>query len=636
MLASTEGASALRLPERTRLLDEERVAVLEQALWKRLDDAGDLQALLAAWLALQCGMISFASCGAVALRDNSGNRRVVSWPDGVDALARLHATIDLTVAQRRGVVQKSSAEAGAPSGPAQIAYPIIVDEKILGAAAVEIQGDGAAQLRLAARQLQWGVAWIRERLRMDAAEDATHRLRRITGVLDMLAIALEEEGFAPACRACVTELASLQRCERVSIGFAQEPGVRVAAISHSAHFGKDLNLVRLLNGAMNEAVDQHAVILYPPRAEESHMRTEQSHIMRAHGELAETHGCGAILTTPMFAKDQFIGAMTFERGKDRPFEQDEIEFLECLAAALGPVLDIRRRDDRWLIVKVWDSFRDRAHELLGPGHAGRKLVALALVASTLALYVVTDVYRVTANAVIEGKVQRAIVAPFNGFIKDAHARAGDQLRSGDVLATLDDREFALERLRWVTERQKKQYEFERAGGARNRADTRILGAEMQESEAQIRLADEQLARTKLQAPFDGLVVSGDLSQSIGAAVQRGQTLFEIAPLDDWRIVLDVDEAQVNEIAIGAGGELLIAALPNETFPLIVEKITPVAKADEGVNTFRIEAALRGNSPKLRPGMKGVGKVEAGRRRIAWIWTRSLIDWFKVWSWRWLD
>lgn len=93
---------------------------------------------------------------------------------------------------------------------------------------------------------------------------------------------------------------------------------------------------------------------------------------------------------------------------------------------------------------------------------------------------------------------------------------------------------------------------------------------------------------------------------------------------------------MNEITIGAAGELLIAALPNETFPLIVEKITPVAKADEGVNTFRIEAALRGNSPKLRPGMKGVGKVEAGRRRVAWIWTRSLIDWFKVWSWRWLD
>jgi hypothetical protein len=629
MLASTEGVGNSRPPERTRLLDEERVSVLEQALWKRLDDAADLDALLAAWLALQCGMISFATCGAIALRDHSGGHKIASWPDGVDAVARLHSTIDLAVAQRRGVVHKPNLESGALSPVAQIAYPIVVDEKILGAAAVEIQGDSAAQIRLAARQLQWGVARVRERLRMEAASDATQRLRRVTGVLDMLAVALEEEGFAPACRACVTELASLYACERVSVGFAQESGVRVVAISHSAHFGKDLNLVRLLNAAMDEAVDQHAVVLYPPLPREST-------IVRAHGELAEAHGCAAILTTPMFAKDEFIGALTFERGKDRPFEAEEIAFLECLASALGPVLDIRRRDDRWLILKARDSLRAQAHELVGPGHIGRKLVALALVASSLLLYLVTDVYRVNANAVIEGRVQRAIVAPFNGFIKEAHVRAGDEVRSGEALATLDDREFALERLRWVTERQKKQYEFERAGGARNRADARVLGAEMQESEAQIKLADEQLARTKLIAPFDGLVVSGDLSQSIGAAVQRGQELFAIAPLDDWRVVLDVDESQVNEIVKGAGGELLIAALPNETFPLTVERITPVAKADEGVNTFRIEAALRASSPKLRPGMKGVGKVEAGRRRIGWIWTRSLTDWLKIWSWRWLD
>ncbi|OAI27824.1 hypothetical protein A1351_12610 [Methylosinus sp. R-45379] len=629
MLASTEGGGGLRPPERTRLLDEERVSVLEQALWKRLDDAADLDAVLAAWLALQCGMIASAFCGAIALRDHSGNRKIASWPEGVDAVSRLHSTIDLAVAQRRGVAHKPTLDSGAPSPVAQIAYPIIIDDKVLGAAAIEIHGDGPAQARLAARQLQWGVARVRERLRMDAAAEATHRLRRVTGVLDMLAVALEEEGFSPACRACVTELASLYACERVSVGFAQESGVRVVAISHSAHFGKDLNLVRLLNGAMNEAVDQHAIVLYPPHPDEST-------IVRAHAELAEAHGCAAILTTPMFAKDQFIGALSFERGKDRPFQPDEIAFLECLASALGPVLDIRRRDDRWLIVRAWESLRAQAHDLVGPGHVGRKLVALALIASTMLFYLVTDVYRVNANAVIEGRVQRAIVAPFNGFIEEAHVRAGDVVRGGEVLATLDDREFALERLRWVTERQKKQYEFERAGGARNRADARVLGAEMQESEAQIKLADEQLARTKLRAPFDGLVVSGDLSQSVGAAVQRGQLLFEIAPLDDWRVVLDVDESQVNEIVKGAPGELLIAALPNETFPLIVEKITPVAKADEGANTFRIEAALRASSPKLRPGMRGVGKVEAGRRRIGWIWTRSLVDWLKIWSWRWLD
>ena len=46
----------------------------------------------------------------------------------------------------------------------------------------------------------------------------------------------------------------------------------------------------------------------------------------------------------------------------------------------------------------------------------------------------------------------------------------------------------------------------------------------------------------------GLVVSGDLSQSVGAAVQRVQLLFEIAPLNAYRVMLNVDESQIGEIA----------------------------------------------------------------------------------------
>ena len=35
---------------------------------------------------------------------------------------------------------------------------------------------------------------------------------------------------------------------------------------------------------------------------------------------------------------------------------------------------------------------------------------------------------------------------------------------------------------------------------------------------------------------------------------------------------------------------------------------------------------------LRPGMKGVGKVDIGQRKLIWIWTRSLIDWLKLALW----
>jgi hypothetical protein len=36
---------------------------------------------------------------------------------------------------------------------------------------------------------------------------------------------------------------------------------------------------------------------------------------------------------------------------------------------------------------------------------------------------------------------------------------------------------------------------------------------------------------------------------------------------------------------------------------------------------------------LRPGMEGVAKIDIGRRRLIWIWTHSLFDWLRVWTWQ---
>ena len=61
----------------------------------------------------------------------------------------------------------------------------------------------------------------------------------------------------------------------------------------------------------------------------------------------------------------------------------------------------------------------------------------------------------------------------------------------------------------------------------------------------------------MTAPFDGIIVSGDLSQSLGSPVERGQVLFEVAPLDGYRIVLRVDERDIPYVALGQRGELAV-------------------------------------------------------------------------------
>ena len=243
----------------------------------------------------------------------------------------------------------------------------------------------------------------------------------------------------------------------------------------------------------------------------------------------------------------------------------------------------------------------------------------------------------TAPTTLEGVVQRAIVAPFDGYVLSAAARPGDVVEAGALLAELDDTDLALERVRWTTERRQRLVEYDQALADHERADINVIRAKLDQVAAQIALLDEHLARAKLVAPFTGVVVSGDLSQSIGAPVQRGDLLFEVAPLDAYRVIIKVDEREIADIAPGQTGALLVSSMPDDTLPFVIDRITPVSEAREGRNYFRVEARLAAgvDTARLRPGMEGVSKIMVGERRLSWIWTYQLIDWARLWFWTWV-
>ena len=83
-------------------------------------------------------------------------------------------------------------------------------------------------------------------------------------------------------------------------------------------------------------------------------------------------------------------------------------------------------------------------------------------------------------------------------------------------------------------------------------------------DARLALLDAQLARSRMLAPFDGVVMEGDLSQTLGAAVERGQRLFQLAPLDEQRIIVEVDERDVAALRPGQAGELRLTAFADES------------------------------------------------------------------------
>jgi multidrug resistance efflux pump len=204
-------------------------------------------------------------------------------------------------------------------------------------------------------------------------------------------------------------------------------------------------------------------------------------------------------------------------------------------------------------------------------------------------------------------VQRAVVAPYEGYMAAAHVRAGESVEQGEVLAELDDRELKLERRKWESEREELTRQYNRALAGLDHAQARILRAQIAQTEAQLALVNEQLVRARLVAPFDGIVISGDLSRSLGTPVKRGQVLFEIAPLNEYRVALQVDERDIADVAVGQRGSLILSALPGDRLPFVVENVSAVSQTEEGRAAFRTEARIEGppdhqalTNPRLWP------------------------------------
>jgi len=386
--------------------------------------------------------------------------------------------------------------------------------------------------------------------------------------------------------------------------------------------------MRDLAAAMDEAADQDAVVVQPP------LPNAPARIAREHERLTQQHGTGAALTVPMASDGQIVGAVTFERPAGAVFDANTVELCEDLATLLGPVLLLQQAAGAGLLQRMREILRARIAELSGADHPSRRLLAAALLGTLLLLTFATGSYRVTADATLEGRVQRAVVAGIDGYVTEANARAGDLVSQGEVLGRLDDRDLMLERRKWAGRRAQLDEEYREALAGHDRAEVNIISARRAQAAAQLELVEENLLRTRLVVPFDGVVVRGDLSQSLGSPVERGDVLFEVAPLEGYRIILEVDERDVSDVAPGQPGRLTLSALPGQPLPLSVERVTPVAAAADGRNVFRVEARLERPAPGLRPGMEGVAKIEIDRRRLIWIWTHGLVDWLRLWAWSW--
>ena len=448
-------------------------------------------------------------------------------------------------------------------------------------------------------------------------------------VLQFYASVVSHERFAVAATAFATEIAATLLFDRVSVGFMDGSGyAKVVAISHSADLESQTNIVRTIGEAMDEALEQSSTIVFPPPA------GDRPQITLAHALLAKQHG-GSVCTIPLVANGRAFGAVTLQRASATPLRRHEIADCEHLACLVGPVLDLKRSNERPWYSRVAQRTRSGWQSLRAPGHIRLKATVAVVTLALAVLLFLPVTYHVSAPARLEGSIQRVLVAPVDGFLRQAHVRPGDNVKAGQVLVELAEQDLQLERRKRESELAQHENAYTAALARADRTQYAINQAKAAEAAAQLDLVEQQISRSRVQAPFDGIVIKGDLTQSLGAPVQRGETLLTIAPANQFRLIVDVDERDIAHVAPGQPGQLALGALPGNTLGFRVERVTPVATARDGRNFFEVVGELDAAAVQaLRPGLQGVAKIQAENRTLAWIWTHRFVDWLRITLWSW--
>jgi RND family efflux transporter MFP subunit len=240
----------------------------------------------------------------------------------------------------------------------------------------------------------------------------------------------------------------------------------------------------------------------------------------------------------------------------------------------------------------------------------------------------------TAEGVVEAVRQSTIAAQVQARIVEMRVRAGDAVKSGQVLVRLDARTAAdqvasgqaqvaaaqaqLEAARRDFERNRRLYEKRYISqAAMEQAETQHKAAEAQAraSIAQAGVASTQSTFSTLLAPYTGVVAS--VSAEVGDMASPGTPLVTIYDPTELRVVAQVPESYAKLVA---SGKPVLVTIPGGTGePRVVDtaRVVMLPTANPATHTREIRLTLP-SAQGVSPGMFARARfplVVAGAPRI---------------------
>lgn len=203
-----------------------------------------------------------------------------------------------------------------------------------------------------------------------------------------------------------------------------------------------------------------------------------------------------------------------------------------------------------------------------------------------------------------------------GKLVNVPLREGSEFKAGEEIARLDPSDFERElatqksrleslkiRLRDAEDMYRRQATLAKSGtvspAGLSRAESALATArsDRQVAEVAVLTAEENLNRTRLIAPRDGIVTK--LMARQFEEISSGQPVYEVGRQDALEVVVLVPEQLIPGVRYG---QAVTATLPGLQDAVVSGRIIEIGATAEAGNAFRVRARLDNPTPGARSGM----------------------------------
>ena len=451
-----------------------------------------------------------------------------------------------------------------------------------------------------------------------SAEAAQEEARRLAAIIELQSRTDASADLPEAAGIAVQTLQQLMTCSRVILAWRRDESsaCRILADTHASEQHEAKGLTRLAEAAAEEAAVRAELTCWPPAGD------RDRHALLAIEQFARAASVETVLAASLVDDQGVNRGAVLALNPVEPLQQETeppepdskaATQLSLFDTVRGPLATKLAAMQRFESGKLESVVR---HLQLILRRARRRVVLGAIVATAVVMLLPLR-YRFSCDCELQPVERRFVAAPFDGPLQEATVRPGDLVTTGDLLAKINPRELEYELAGLRADLSRSRQEAKGLIAKHDVAGSKIATFESQRLQLQTELLEFRRENLEIRSPLDGVVISGDLRESEGTPLSRGETLFEIAPLGRVLVEVAIDESEFHQARQGMPVQFYVHAIPNRTFHGELERIHPRAELKDHHNVFIGEVVISDPENILRPGMKGRARISSDRHPLGW-------------------